>query len=158
MREVYTLESPLGLPGDPQALPKWKWREPVHYGFHRGWRRLREAPGMTPAAYALFFGLCEHLGWDNGVTDSLARVARVCGLGKRTVPRVLRMLEEACLIAVDRSIPTLLRITVSPHLVWQGRPHLVYQARRAFDARCEQAQAQAASAPREHTAACERPA
>ena len=135
MRDVYAPSAAFNQELSEQT--KWKWHEPVRYSFHRGDRLLREAVmPLTPACWVLFFGLRERMGWNNQVTDSLARVARAIGMIPKTATRSLRMLEEVRLVCVDRSNPSLLHITVSPYLVWQGRPHLLYKARQAFDERC----------------------
>ena len=142
MREVMRPQSEGSIPGDPQTTTRWKWYEPTCYCFPRRWHRVYRAEGMTLRAHHLLLGLMAHVGWENQVVESLAIVAREVGIGKRTVPRVLRILEDARLIAVDRSKPTLLRITISPFLVWQGRPHKLYKARKAFEERCRLAQRQ----------------
>lgn len=135
MRDVYAPSAAFNQELSEQK--KWKWHEPVRYDFPRGDRLLRlAAPHMTPASWALFFGLRERMGWDNQVTDSLAMVGRAIGMHRNTAARCLRVLEALRLIAVDRSNAKLLRITVSPFLAWQGRPHKLYAARRAFDERC----------------------
>ena len=123
------------LDDDGSTTYKWKWHHPVHYSFPKGWAVVLKTP-LTPQAHRLFLGLLLFLGWDNQVTDSLARVGKAIGLHRNTARHALRRLEEWRLVAVDRSKPNLLRITVSPFVVWQGRPHLLYKAREAFEERC----------------------
>lgn len=137
MREIVIPASGQSLPDDPQTSPRWKWHHPVHYSFPRGWQVVVQAD-LTPNAQRLLLGLVAHLGWENQVTESLAIVMRKLGMVRRTVTRCLPRLEDARLISVDRSNPTLLRITVSPYLVWRGRPHQLYKARQAFEERCRQ--------------------
>ena len=150
MREIIRPEMPDQWMEDTLTPKRWKWYEPACYSFPRRWHRVARARGMTLAAYRLFYGLLAHMGWENRVTESVARVARACEIEKRSVSRALRILEEAHLICVDRSNPTLLRITVSPFLVWQGRPHLLYKARKAFEERCRLSARQRSGA-RTHT-------
>lgn len=140
MRDVYAPQG-RGLEGDPQTTPRWKWHHPVHYSFPRGWEVVLQAP-LTPQAQRLLLGLLAHLGWENQVTDSLARVGRKVGMHRNTATRALRQLEAWRLVAVDRQHPKLLRITVSPALVWQGKPQTLYKARHAFDERCRLSQHQ----------------
>jgi hypothetical protein len=138
MREIVMPASMARLPDDPQALPKWKWHEPVCYAFPRRWHRLVRGTGLTERTYWLFWALLAHMGWENRVTESVAIVGREAGLASATVSRCLHRLERAGLVVVERTHPSRPVVTISPFLVWQGRPHLLYKAREAFEERCRQ--------------------
>ena len=141
MREVFTPQVPEGWMDDRLAPRRWKWHEPVCYSFPRRWHRLWRAPELTERTYWLFWGLYAYMGWENRVTASVRVIGKEMGLAPATIPRALRRLERAGLIVVDRRRPTQPIVTISPFLVWQGRPQHLYERRKTFMAQVDAARA-----------------
>lgn len=131
MREVYARGSE-----DEREHIQWRWKESACYSFPPRWELAANAAGMTTQAYRLLFGLISAMGWHNRVEWSVGMIARRLKMAPATVPRALQRLERAQLIHIDRSNTRGLVITVSPYLVWQGRPPGVYALRKVWAEMC----------------------
>lgn len=134
MRAVYGLEP--GAKGESlgDGTRVWHWREPTGYIFHRAWETVARRP-LTGQAFRLLIGLLTYSDWGNQVTASLAHVGRQVGLSPSTLTRALKALDAARLVLVDRrSGARSPCITLSPYLLWKGRPWRLAHAREQFDA------------------------
>lgn len=135
MREVHLLEP--GERGETYMGGRrpWQWREAVGYVFLATWVRVARMRQLKGQELRVLSGLVGHCDWNNRCLLSYAALGRAIGLTRAQVSRAIPHLIAAHLVYVET--PDGHRgpvVTLSPYLVWRGRPWRVGVAREQFDA------------------------
>jgi hypothetical protein len=133
MTEVYQVDLAAGAPDWPEGK-KWHWHEQVLYGFPQGWKVVLQLP-LTAMQWRVLLGLVCYCDWGNRCRVTAAQLGRDLRVHRSTVLRALRALQALRLLILETThgqpFPV---VTLSPALLWKGRPwHLAY-ARYQFDA------------------------
>lgn len=133
MGQVYKVGE---LSWDDGDIPRrWHWREPVAYFFPRYWEKVALRHHLKGQEFRLLLALVSACNWGNKCTTTLAGLGRTVGLSKSTMTRCLRQLVDARLVVVERPHgERAALITLSPALVWKGRPWHLAHARDQFAA------------------------
>lgn len=136
MRELYSAgeweENPTSRPRHDR---RWKWKEKVGYFFPEGWTAVATHPALRGEDWRVLAALVSVCDWSNQCTFSSGKFGQRFGIRRQQVARALHRLAAARCLTIERGPERRdLLVTLSPQLVWRGRPHVLHSARAAFDA------------------------
>jgi hypothetical protein len=136
--DIYTLTDQATVD---EAMPRrWKWREPVGYLCLRGVQQV--AAQLTGETAQVLLALLCAGNYRNQCTLTFRVLGARAGVSASGVSRSIRRLRLARCLVVQRAPEAhAWLITLSPWLVWRGRPWQVQAARAQFEALWQQQQA-----------------
>jgi IclR helix-turn-helix domain len=119
MTEVYRPRTPSP---DEMVARRWRWPEPTGYCFLRGWRAVATL-ALSAGEWRVLAAVIGRMTWHNQCPASPLVLARDAGLAVSTVYRALARLTAMGLLRRSEGQGAgRPGYTVSPALVWQGRP------------------------------------
>lgn len=128
MSDVYQASRPTIEP-----YRKYRWKEDVAYVFPQGMAMALAQSQLSGEDIRFLCGLMSVVGWGNVCTATMSAIARSIGMHPSNTTRSMRRLVAARLAISERvAHEGKYRITLSPELLWKGRPWHISFARMAF--------------------------